>query len=122
MIRHIVCPACGETDELTGSPGPDGIQITCDRCSATWLRDAAPVSCRRCGRADVVFRPQALTGYSRGTQVSILGWRHIPLCPGCDAGMLTRSLSGKPIPTGFRPAALDPDTTSDLDDRDIRPR
>lgn len=122
MIRHIVCPACGETEELTGSPGPDGIEITCDKCAATWLRDAAPVVCAKCGRDEVVFRPQALTGYSRGTQVSILGWRHIPLCPVCDTEMLTRSLSGKPLPTGYRPLALDPDTATNPDDRDIRPR
>lgn len=122
MIRHIVCPACGENDELTGSSTPEGIRITCDKCAATWLRDATPVTCANCGRDDVVFRPQALTSYSRGTQVSILGWRHIPLCPICDADMLTRSYAGKPMPTGYRPAALDASASTDPDDRDIRPR
>ncbi|MPZ25929.1 MAG: hypothetical protein GEV12_05640 [Micromonosporaceae bacterium] len=106
MSRQLTCPACGETDELTGRPGPDGIQITCDTCGADWLRDAAPATCASCGETELVHRPQATTAYSRGTQVSIVGWRQLPLCVTCDAPMLSRSLAGKPIPNGYRPAAM----------------
>jgi hypothetical protein len=103
--RQIVCPACGEAEELTGQPGPDGIQITCDTCGAAWPRDAALVRCATCGGTDVTFRPQPLTAYSRGTQVSIVGWRHVPLCASCDAGMLDHLFTGKPLPTGYISAA-----------------
>lgn len=106
MHRQLVCPVCGEAEELTGQPGEDGIRITCDRCGASWLRDAAPATCATCGGTELEHRPQPTTAYSRGTQVSIVGWRQVPLCVDCDAPMLSRSLAGKPVPNSYRPAAM----------------
>lgn len=106
MSRPLVCPACGEEEDLTGDATPDGIEITCGRCGAAWPRDAGPATCASCGGTEIEHRPQAVTAYSRGTQVSIVGWRQVPLCVHCDAEMLSRSLAGKPVPHAYVPAAV----------------
>jgi hypothetical protein len=111
-MRQQLCPSCGESEELSGRPTEEGIRITCERCGTDWLRDAAPAACATCGGADLQQRPQPVTAYSRGTQVSIVGWRTVPLCVTCDADMLSRSLAGKPVPSSYLPAAKqrrDPD-------------
>jgi transcription elongation factor Elf1 len=121
MPRTITCPHCGEDEELTGRPGPDGIEIRCATCGATFPRDAA-LTCATCGGTDLVQRPRALTQYSRGTQLSITGWNQTLLCKVCDAAMLARSQEGKPIPPHYRPAAAvrrDPDAP---DNTQITPR
>jgi hypothetical protein len=105
MMRQLVCPSCEETEELSGRATDEGIRITCERCGTAWLRDAAPEACATCGGTDLQERPQPVTAYSRGTQVSVVGWRTVPLCVSCDADMLSRSLAGKPVPSGYRPAA-----------------
>jgi hypothetical protein len=72
-------------------------------------------TCATCGGADLQQRPQPVTAYSRGTQVSIVGWRTVPLCVFCDDDMLSRSLAGKPVPSSYLPAARqrrDPDETA----------
>lgn len=107
MSRQLTCPSCGETEELTGAPGPDGITITCDRCGASWFRDVAAAECATCGGTELEHRPQPTTAYSRGTQVSIVGWRQVPLCAVCDAAMLSHSLAGKPVPNDYVPAAVE---------------
>lgn len=107
-----LCPSCGESEELSGRPTDEGIRITCEKCGTDWLRDAVAATCATCGGTDIQQRPQPVTAYSRGTQVSIVGWRSVPLCESCDAGMLSRSLAGKPVPSSYLPAARqrrDPD-------------
>lgn len=53
-------------------------------------------------------RPQTLTAFSRGTQLSILGWRELPLCAVCDRDELMRSMDGAaPIGAGYVPAAME---------------
>jgi hypothetical protein len=106
--RNIACPHCGEEENLADSPGPQGIQITCESCGASFPRDAA-ASCATCGGAELVQRPRALTQYSRGTQLSITSWNQAPLC-------MSRSGEGKPIPPHYQPAAAfrrDPDGPAD---------
>lgn len=105
MSRQVVCPSCDEAENLAGAPSEDGIVITCGTCGASWLRDSVPGRCATCGSSDIETRPQAMTQYSRGTQVSIVGFRHAPLCAHCDADMLERSREGKPIPTQYISAA-----------------
>lgn len=107
MARQLDCPACREDDDLQGRATRQGIEITCGRCGHAWLRDTAP-SCATCGGADLVFRPRPLTAFSRGTQLSILGWQDVPLCAACDAEALRRSTqAGAPLPADYRPAALE---------------
>jgi hypothetical protein len=105
VTRQLVCPSCGESDDLSGRRTAEGIVITCEVCGMEWPRDAAPATCATCGGTDLEERPQPDTAYSRGTQVSIVGWRTVVLCVSCDADMLSRSLAGKPIPSGYQPAA-----------------
>lgn len=108
MARDLTCPTCGETDNLRGQRGPEGLHITCEQCGTGWARDLAP-ACATCGGHDLVIRPRAVTQYSRGTQLSLIGWQDIALCAACDDAMLRRSTSaGGPVPADYRPAAQHP--------------
>ena len=118
MPRQIVCPKCGEAEELTGSRSPEGIRILCEQCGMTWLRDAEPQKCATCGGTDVVERPRALTQYSRGTQLSIVGISEVLLCRACDQRMVEWSRGSRAVPFNYRSAALDPDAVADRDDED----
>ena len=118
MSRQIVCPKCGESEELTGSQSPDGIQVLCGRCGMTWLRDAGPQKCATCGGTDVVRRPRALTQYSRGTQLSIVGIGEVLLCRVCDHRMVEWSDASRAVPFNYRSSALDPDASAERGDED----
>ncbi|MBT2420728.1 hypothetical protein J7F01_36965 [Streptomyces sp. ISL-22] len=83
----------------------DDIRITCLSCAAQWMRGG--VRCAECGGQDIVHRPQAMTRHSRGTQLSIIGWRELPLCRGCDAEVLEKSISeNTPVPSDYVAACL----------------
>lgn len=100
------CPACGEEEDLRGQPAEEGIRITCSPCGATWLRDTTP-RCATCGADQIVQRPRTLTQFSRGTQMSVLGWQDVPMCVSCDHEALLKSAQARaPLPAGYRPAAL----------------
>jgi len=45
MVQYFACPGCGESENLTGNPSPDGIRIRCGKCDTSWLRDAGPEKC-----------------------------------------------------------------------------
>ncbi|WP_181958515.1 hypothetical protein [Nonomuraea diastatica] len=108
MARQIVCPSCGESEDLNGSRTAEGIVVSCQSCKANWLRDSVPDTCATCGGTDIEFHPQALTQYARGTQVSIVGWRHGPFCVVCDAEVVQTARDGKPIPAAYISAAAKP--------------
>ncbi|MDP2181686.1 MAG: hypothetical protein Q8K99_03860 [Actinomycetota bacterium] len=61
MPRDIACPACGETENLSGCESPEGIRITCGACDTSWLRDAQPQTCATCGGTEIEQRQRALT-------------------------------------------------------------
>lgn len=108
MTPAFTCTACGEADQLTGEVADAGIRIRCDSCGATWMRDSTP-TCGTCGGTNIIVRPRTLTQYSRGTQLSIVGWQDVPCCTTCDAVALRKStFSNGPLPAGYRPAALGP--------------
>ena len=113
MALKIQCPRCGESEELKGDSSADGIRIRCGRCGESWLRDAEPQKCATCGDSTLIVRPRALTQYSRGTQLSIVGIGEVLLCPTCDARMLEWSEAGRPIPFNYRAAALDPEAAAE---------
>lgn len=139
MSEEISCPGCGEQDELRGErtdasdarvptsrtatrenpasgrrseqTGTAEIRITCETCGAEWIRGTDP-TCATCGGTDIVFRPRAMTQYSRGTQMSLVGWQNVPMCARCDAEALERSTaSAGPVPARYEPAAMKPRTT-----------
>jgi DnaJ-class molecular chaperone len=110
------CPRCGEDEDLSGRETSGGIRIECGSCGASWLRDAEPETCASCGGTDVVRRPQALTQYARGTQLSIVGMGDILLCRVCDARMVDWSRGSRSVPPSYRSSAQDPDAASGRDD------
>lgn len=123
MPREFACPACGEREDLTGRRRGEEIFLTCGSCGHEWPRDAVRV-CATCGGSDLQERAQALTQYSRGTQLSIVGWHQVRLCEICDAAMLKRAVQGKPVPPTYRPAATTrrgDDEGDDGDDVQILP-
>ncbi|MFP8905007.1 hypothetical protein [Streptomyces atacamensis] len=94
------CPSCGESEDLRGEPSDGDIKITCLRCAAQWMRGAP--RCAGCGGTDIVQRPQVMTRHSRGTQLSIIGWRELPLCRVCDAEALEASITDNlPVPSDY---------------------
>ena len=113
MSLRIQCPECGETEDLKGSPSAKGIRIRCGQCGKSWLRDSEPQKCVTCGGVDLVPRPRALTQYSRGTQLSIVGIGEVLLCRSCDARMLKWSEAGRAVPFNYRSSALDPEAAAD---------
>ncbi|GAA1917521.1 hypothetical protein GCM10009716_28230 [Streptomyces sodiiphilus] len=105
MAHALTCPSCGETEELHGEPHEGDIRVRCARCGAVWMR-GEPV-CATCGGAEIVERPQAMTRHSRGTQLSIIGWRQLPLCRTCDAEALRASITENvAVPDSYVSAAL----------------
>ncbi|MET9831810.1 hypothetical protein ABZ078_21480 [Streptomyces sp. NPDC006385] len=67
---------------------------------ARWMRGG--VRCAECGGQNIVHRPQAMTRHSRGTQLSTIGWRELPLCRGCDVEVLEKSTSqNTPVPSDY---------------------
>jgi hypothetical protein len=118
VSRLIACPECGESEELTGTESAEGIRILCGACGASWLRDAEPQTCATCGGTDVLKRPRALTQYSRGTQLSIVGMTDILLCRVCDKKMVEWSGASRAVPFNYRSAALDPDAVDEREGED----
>ena len=107
MSRSIQCPMCEEQENLNGEMTDEGVRIVCGSCGADWLRDSVPDVCATCGGQDVQERTRALTQYSRGTQLSIVGLGSIKLCRECDASMFAWSESGRPVPFEYKSAAMD---------------
>lgn len=106
MARTIACPRCGEAENIRGEHSSEGIRITCGECGHGWMRDEEPDRCATCGCDDLVKRPHALTQYSRGTQLSIVGIAETMLCPVCDADMVEWS-DGRAVPANYRPCAAE---------------
>lgn len=86
-MDDIACPACGEDEDLRGRPVDDGIEITCEACATTWVRDPSP-TCPRCASTDVEAAVKAVVEKSRGSQLSIVATQVVHLCRTCDADVL----------------------------------
>lgn len=88
----LVCPACGEREELSGVPvdadNPEaGVRITCGSCPTSWTRTPGH-RCERCGSDQIYPAPVAIVEKSRGSQLSILGTTTTPLCWVCDRDLI----------------------------------
>lgn len=95
-----ICPACGESQALTGRPVEGDIVITCGRCGAEWERGAP--RCKRCGREGGTSAPQQMTRHPRGTLLAVVGVRQTLLCSDCDSEVLADFLERrKPVPEGY---------------------
>jgi hypothetical protein len=82
-VAEIVCPECGEDDDLAGTPKDETIEITCGACGRTWLRDMTP-RCSKCDGENVYAALKAIVERSRGTQLSIVSTEVVQLCNDCD--------------------------------------
>jgi predicted RNA-binding Zn-ribbon protein involved in translation (DUF1610 family) len=82
-MAEIVCPECGEDDDLSGTPKDDTIEITCAACGRVWERDMTP-RCSTCGSENVHAALKANVERSRGTQLSIMSTEVVYLCGDCD--------------------------------------
>ena len=105
MALDIICPICGETEELVGRRVEDQIEITCGSCGQTWQRPTTP-TCAHCDGADLQAVPLAIVERSRGTQLSVVGIRIIHLCTDCDAEAISGGRGIVPIrscPTSYPP-------------------
>ena len=108
MSFVVECPACGESENLSGTQSADGITITCNACTTSWLRDSSR-HCATGGGTDIAFRPRAMRQISRGTLLSIVGWANIPCCMVCDATAVERSFfTGGPLPADYTSLAMHP--------------
>ncbi len=92
-MNDIVCDRCGADDHLRGRPAGELIELTCDACGRTWLRDPRP-ACPTCGGRDLEAAPKVIVEKSRGSQMSIQGVQREFLCRDCDADALTARRDG----------------------------
>ena len=88
----LVCPSCGEDDNLRGRPidshdPSEGIRVTCGQCRVQWDR-RNEARCPRCAGNNMYLAPVAIIEKSRGSQLSILGTRTTPLCWECDRDLI----------------------------------
>ena len=77
----LICPLCGEAEQLRGTNDGGQITITCESCGCQWLRD--PDVCPKCGNRSMTDRREPLMQKARGTQQSIVGFRIVHECSGC---------------------------------------
>lgn len=103
MALDVVCPSCGEDDDLSGVPVDGGVELTCGSCGMAWIRNPRS-RCDRCGGSDLQIVPLAIVERSRGTQLSVVGTRPIALCSSCDAETLYSYHAHRPNP--LMPAEL----------------
>ena len=94
MATEIVCPECGLDDDLIGTPTDDDlIQLTCEACDVSWIRNPKP-HCERCGGDEMEAAPKVILEKSRGSQMSIQGIQREFLCRVCDRDQILRKRDG----------------------------
>lgn len=99
MVDNIECRACGEKEDIDGTAEDGGIRLHCQRCDARWLRGAP--TCRTCGGSEAIVAQQAVTRLPRGSLRAIVGMREVPLCPACDAVVLTTVARNHHVPEDY---------------------
>ena len=103
MALDIACPLCGESDDLTGERADELITVTCGACGHAWSRSVT-WACPECGGRDTLMVPTAILERSRGTQLSVVGIRMVPMCEECDRDDIERWQRNLPRP--FMPTDL----------------
>ncbi|MGI8773844.1 MAG: hypothetical protein ACR2KQ_02335 [Actinomycetota bacterium] len=85
----MTCRQCGEDADLTGRRTGGTIEIRCNRCDHSWIRDVDP-ACPTCGGGDLRPFKEPLIQRARGNAYSIVGERLVHLCEVCDADEIAR--------------------------------
>lgn len=94
---EIRCPACGEDDQLRGERSDDEIAVECLACGEGWVR-SLHAGCPTCGGGDLQEVPVAIVEKGRGSQLSVVGIRHVSLCSVCDRDSIRRWQDNRPNP------------------------
>ena len=93
----VMCPTCGETDDLVGTRRPDGtLDVTCHACGTVWERHGDR-RCQLCGSADLHYTPKPLWERGRGDQRTPAGEIPAYACWSCGGTDVT---SSNPQPAG----------------------
>lgn len=114
MPVHVECPTCGETEDLVGSRGVEGIRIASGACEA-FLRDQR-LRCATCHGTDLVSGLRCSLS-SRG-EASCPSWAG-PGFPAAHAATPRRCCAPS-VRTGLRPLTTDrgPSPGEHLPERD----
>lgn len=84
-MATVVCPACGEDDDLRGERRGDAVVVTCQRCDTTFDRDLTP-RCTACGGDELVpFSANLLEDSGRGDMTTPTGIVRRWVCWSCGA-------------------------------------
>jgi hypothetical protein len=101
-VSDVVCPACGEAEELRGTRRDDGVlAITCETCGASWERDTQR-RCKLCGSTDLEYTPKPLWEKGRGDQRTPAGKIPAYACWSCGGRDVT-SATPRPAADGGTP-------------------
>lgn len=85
----VACPACGETEELTGTRNDEGtLEVHCEVCGADWQRNPER-RCRLCGSTDLAYSPKPLWERGRGDQRTPAGQIPAYACWACGGADVT---------------------------------
>jgi hypothetical protein len=96
-VSELVCPSCGEQEELRGSRRDDGtLEISCESCGTSWDRDTQR-RCKLCGSTDLAYRPKPLWEKGRGDQRTPAGEIPAWSCYDCGGRDVT-SANPRPAP------------------------
>lgn len=91
----IVCPSCGDDENLSGSRRPTGeLEVTCLACDTRWDRDTER-RCALCGSTDLEYTPRPLWEKGRGDQRTPAGRIAAYACWSCGGRDVT---SARPVP------------------------
>ena len=110
-INEVVCPNCGEDENLRGDSKESGntekVKVTCETCQIEWERDITP-KCSSCSSGDLRAAVRSIVDKSRGTQLSIQSLSVVYLCPNCDSEELNAwNQSNTPLPPHELPYDID---------------
>lgn len=84
-MAEVVCPACGEDDDLRGERRGDVVAVTCGSCDTVFDRDLTP-RCTACGSDELVpVSANLLEDAGRGDMTTPTGIVRRWLCWSCGA-------------------------------------
>lgn len=102
-MPSIICPGCGEDEDLSGTRRPDDtLEVTCLSCGRVWER-AGSRRCGLCGSDNLEYSPRALWEKGRGEQRTPAGRIDAYYCHECGGHDVTSS-NPKPGPPDHVPA------------------
>lgn len=98
----VICPNCGEADDLRGDHRSDGVtEVTCERCGTVWERHSER-RCGLCGSKDLEYTPKPLWERGRGEQRTPAGEIPAYACWTCRSRDVTSDNPTPPRPPHHR--------------------